>query len=1594
MSKTANDRKRFVLDRQPSAAQQAQLLLEAKTKLAQKELQRRQHWQINTKLAGISVVALAIIFTASAISYYHHSTTAATTFLSRAKMAADVEDHEAQAKWLSRYSLLRPDDLQVVIDTAIAADTAANLAEPERYTMALHAARKQLGIAIARISAKRPDDAKTLRKLLIQRLLQAGGPWLREAERQVVLLDADAEDAEATKSLAVSLMGQAKAAGFTETNRPEVDIAEGYWRWLASQPIGEVLATAVDRNPGDTDLIANLLSVFPKQSDLFDAANLEEHQQRLQVALKTLTQNHDSRSKLILFDFYQNNGKSDEANQWLIQNADVALQRLQSISESEDQTEDQPLGGKLPDHYWDFVLIQEAAPILATSDATKARQWYQTLMSLQIPSIPDAVRENVFANAGLLANASGAPDDAIAIWESGLEQVDANSLDLLGLLANAKNQGESDQEFSDVLDRFRDALETYSLRLSRTSDNEISHAARTALSGKIQVAKWRLQVLEGSLDAKNGQSADAAVHLEAALSASIVVDARERAAVALQLAAIYADEGIWDQVASSYDRAVDLVPNDLELRIKAADAWMQSGNRMQAMEHWRVLGASDSPAIQAASIEALFNYQLRLPHEQRDFSGVRTAVARIKRSFAPSQESDDPKTIAAMAAANSRLAVVEASLPPSGTIAEDHLRSQDFAEKIHELAVRYEDDGTIQAFAAERLAALGHDEQSKERLAQLEKLVGKDDVSLVAVRARIEAERGNIADAGKQLLNRAEADPVHADELRFRAFEIAARGRDSNLAYEALSSISDANKTHSLLFQLAKTAIALPHDSQHLKVDGKTLTPSELASQWQQTLRTEEGETGSYWKFLRVSELIVELRSSKGPIEPTDPRLVEARSLVRELVSLRPRWGEAISLEGWIASIEGNAKQAISKLRRGIAAGDRRLMTRQCLIEQLCRVGLDADAERELHLASMSTDIPLDQYATTKIQLAQRQGEFERSVDVAQDAIDQRPTDFICHVVMCKAASIAAVNTTDSDQQERLIEKARSAIQKAAELATKPELAVFAAHLELELAHGDEASARGVIADIDNSELAEHVQLVLQSHGLTALKDYQAALPLLQAADKLKPTATTQRALAELYRLLHRQDEAVNALRLAQSRDSNNTEIRNDLARALAARDGEDVDWNELEQLLAKSDKTSVSNRYLHAVLLGLKGNSEQQTEAFKILRALVRERNSSSDDAARFLAALLGKQLKQLGDSADEKQRDSITSEIRSTHESLVRRTLPEVGDLYRFADFLLDSENDEDLPRVKNLLDELQSTRRGTVAALEIGVRYAQRTGDQAKTPEIVNSWANDAVASESMDDPMVAGIAGSSLIKLGFIEEGLNWHKQSYEKDPKRLPHYVVALSAVGKTHESVEVCTEHYLEHEDLTSAVLLAEALMNSMADAQTEPCQQVIESALDRFSNDAGLIEAVATLRLQQGNNREAVQYYERALKIDPLRLRSLNNLAMALSEMPDRAHEGVNWIDRAIQLAGEAPELLDTKGVVLLKAGHPVEAQQVFQQAVLDTNEPRYQFHLIVALLQQDKEQEAAKAWKRLDIEKLDRSGLTVEERDQLDLMAKKYSS
>jgi tetratricopeptide (TPR) repeat protein len=115
---------------------------------------------------------------------------------------------------------------------------------------------------------------------------------------------------------------------------------------------------------------------------------------------------------------------------------------------------------------------------------------------------------------------------------------------------------------------------------------------------------------------------------------------------------------------------------------------------------------------------------------------------------------------------------------------------------------------------------------------------------------------------------------------------------------------------------------------------------------------------------------------------------------------------------------------------------------------------------------------------------------------------------------------------------------------------------------------------------------------------------------------------------------------------------------------------------------------------------------------------------------------------------------------------------------------------------------------------------------------------------------------------------------------------------------------------------------------------------------------DADAYARLAQLAASEGDRREAIDMYDAAAKREPRNVPVLNNLARLLGDEEGRLDEAIERAKIAAALAPDMPEIADTLGWLLFRAGRATEAAQHLETAAnrLKTNAV-VQYHAGMAL-------------------------------------------
>src|SRR5690606_19138132 len=138
-------------------------------------------WNLPLLLGTLAVFGVGIpVFVGL---YYWQSSRIGGQLLQLADHASAEGDPHEEVQWLRRYLALQPDDVDVQIRIALTFD------EHIQQRSQIDQSRRNLIRALTAVDGRNDAVEADLRERLIERLLQLGGGWLLEAERQIIHLN-------------------------------------------------------------------------------------------------------------------------------------------------------------------------------------------------------------------------------------------------------------------------------------------------------------------------------------------------------------------------------------------------------------------------------------------------------------------------------------------------------------------------------------------------------------------------------------------------------------------------------------------------------------------------------------------------------------------------------------------------------------------------------------------------------------------------------------------------------------------------------------------------------------------------------------------------------------------------------------------------------------------------------------------------------------------------------------------------------------------------------------------------------------------------------------------------------------------------------------------------------------------------------------------------------------------------------------------------------------------------------------------------------------------------------------------------------------
>jgi tetratricopeptide (TPR) repeat protein len=1088
----------------------------------------------------------------------------------------------------------------------------------------------------------------------------------------------------------------------------------------------------------------------------------------------------------------------------------------------------------------------------------------------------------------------------------------------------------------------------------------------------------RLRLLRARLELAQNNSRSATTLLEAVLIAAEAAPGYQRIPEWLQatrvLAQLHGRRGDWDKASEYWGRLAAALPADATVVGQAADAYLKAANAEPAVlaldELKRLVGPNRDLLVRLT--QAHLALQLNRPNAVRNWTEFERALKAAKLA-APDQEE--------LLFAEVNYLVAKADHPSALAL----LRSAE---------TQFSENGKFWQDVARVYQELGQDEDMRRALDKYREFATSPTEHAV-FQAALLARSGD-SQLASELLDNVNS-PISAEDRK-------------TLERARIESMVASNKLVDALKYIERLVNSPSRDSDSLSMGIEiALAAGEVqtAQKWESLLLESAGDGGrfQYWRARRLLKVYETLS------RPAKQELGRAIAAIRKE---RPKWYPAVALSATYEKLQGDSRQSLADFELAVELGDRRPATIQQFVTLLYEYGRFEEAQGFLSLLSNDSSSPF--LETMAIELAVQLHDTSQALALAQKSTERFPEDAIRRITYANLL-------IECGKRQEGLDVLRQATRRFAN-DTRVWLALFSALVK----SGATDEARDTLAILDaNSELSPSFRYFVTAQGYDALGDAEAAKKFYALAIEQDPGDLTIRL--KFAKLLSLSDPTAARAQYEHvlQQDPKNGDARRELAILLAATK-QDVDWERANTLLASVSRESAqdarTNDRLRAMLLSQKGRTRAERisncrTARDILQHLIETEHEEGNDLNRVLMAQILEQEAELSDDP------TFLYAARDELRAVVNRAPPTVEKLSLYIEFLLRNAAVQELDAHRKPdtadstfqadrqdvflseaelrigeLRQLQANREAGLESLAVffQARLLHAQGREADAKEHVAAFVAQQTAGNRVkfDQAQQQLTVGRMYSSIGEHAEADKWYRRVMELTTNGYVLVVQSLLAQEKREEAIDLCLSVAGGRPSPEMATLLVKLMTATDQPVAAAPkAQAAIDAAVEIYGDNIPLLQAEAVRRASQGSQEGAIAVLRRILELDPANVLTLNNLATVLAEKPNQRAEALALIQKAIDVAGRQPALLDTLGTIYLKIGDVERAIVCLEEATAGgAADARYYLHLAAAYHQAQRDEDAIRMFIESRGFGLEKFVLTGDDRQMITKLVEQYNS
>ena len=1077
----------------------------------------------------------------------------------------------------------------------------------------------------------------------------------------------------------------------------------------------------------------------------------------------------------------------------------------------------------------------------------------------------------------------------------------------------------------DAEDRIRLLMNLANLQVTRADYAGADQSIKRLLEEKVRPEYPRF--FQARMLAAKGQWREAArtlddIHAELTNTPQLAYDAD------LLLALCCERLGEQDRRAAAYNRAVALKPMDLRGRLGVAETFATSGRIEEAISQYRNIEA-EIPRVRTDLARLILIRNLRRTPADRNWTEVDRALADAEAT-----------TPGAMGVQLLRAEILA-----------DHGRLDESRDALKAAARRSpKEDAPWVALATLDLRR-GRQQEALTVLDQAESSGLVDSVGLRLARAEVWVARGG-KEAAETLGRLAEGLDRLPEEERTRLLRGLAE------AHRRLGDVAGARTIMDRLAGQAPDDLSLTlarFDLAYRSEDGVAMKSivEAIGDKDEVTARLARA------RYLAWS-------ASRGGLPPEAVRnsLDEARQLLNQVATRRPSWPPAVLAGAYIADLGGDLDGAIRGYLQAIDLGERGEDVATRAVELLSSRGRFEQAD-EVARKVIASDVKPSQprFYRLAAEAAMRSKDPARALEYAARAVPPdaaTPGDRLWRGRMLWAAGKTSQAEADF----------RSAAESAGEAVAPDAWTILVAYLA---STGRRPAAEEAV-DQARRKLPKRSRALTLARCFAILKKGDQAREQYQAATSASPQdMATLETAAGIALQIGRLEDAKDYLRKIVARQGDSPDSASRARRTLGVLLAGSGDRRQAGEALAvmslvedaipspPSAEVSTEDLRAKAQVLVLRGGRPNRRVAIQVLKTILERDKPSPDD--RFLMALV---LEADGDWP--KAREQIQLALSDSGNSAAI-----------LAFYIRGLIRHEEARGARPWLDAFEKAAPSSPQVVEFKARLALAE----KRPEVASRLLVDYARSQPGSILSIALMLES----LGRWDDAERLFREfaSREKQPEAALPLASFLGRRNRMPEALDLCDGVWKAGRvELASQTSVAILYASKLDEGASRRVSDHIEEAIRRSPEKVQLAFDLANVQIIRGDYLAAEAVFRRIYEKDKENSASANNLAWLLTLQDGKASEAITLIDRALELSGPLPMLLDTRGMARLASDQTVAAIEDLEEATNTGPTAGRYFHLALAYQKANRPKDAKEAFQEAKVLGLDEAKLHPNERKE----------